>query len=101
MSHNFLILEKLKNIGQPCISECNIESNGTGPCAWCGTEGFCCQHNGAPKNGCDGFMGGQNEHECAEERKGILFNFSSPWGRKKYLTLKSNVKLFNIIYGYI
>ena len=60
----FLAKERLQNIGKDCWSECNHQS---GPCAWCGSEGLCCQ-KGTEENGCDGFIGGESHrHECVAE----------------------------------
>ena len=63
----FLLLEKLQNLGKSCLAECKEKS---GHCGWCGTEGLCCKRDGNSINGCDGFIGGVDYHECAKEIKG-------------------------------
>lgn len=53
------------NAGKDCWWDCNRQS---GPCGWCdagasGSEGMCCR-SGYIENGCDGVLGGSNNHTC-------------------------------------
>ena len=77
--HLLFLLEKLQNLGQRCWQQCQNDSSAIGskgPCEFCGTEGFCCRRSGnqvnGKINGCDGFMGGLNNHECAEIIPGMM-----------------------------
>ena len=52
-------------IGEDCWYECGKKQ---GPCAWCGSEGWCCTQKSGwtdTSNGCDGTFGGVSKHECA------------------------------------
>ena len=53
-------LGELDNAGEECWWECNKQQ---GKCDWCGTEGWCCRMNWKG-NGCDGSIGGANNHQC-------------------------------------
>ena len=51
---------ELANDGVDCWQGCNKKQ---GKCDWCGTEGWCCRMNWKG-NGCDGSIGGANNHQC-------------------------------------
>ena len=58
-------LVELENEGKDCWIECHGLQ---GPCAWCGSKGFCCTKKTDwtdTSNGCDGSFGGETRHECA------------------------------------
>ena len=86
----FLLLEKLQNLGKSCLAECKEKS---GHCGWCGTEGLCCKRDGNSINGCDGFIGGVDYHECAKEIKGKLITLQN----LKKLSLLFLLGISNII----
>ena len=50
----------LENGFQDCWNGCNKQE---GKCAWCGTDGWCCRKDRVG-NGCDGNIGGPNNHQC-------------------------------------
>ena len=50
----------LENGFQDCWDDCNKQE---GKCAWCGTDGWCCRKDWVG-NGCDGNIGGPNDHQC-------------------------------------
>ena len=56
---------KIENEGKECWDNCGRLQ---GSCPWCGSEGMCCRvANGNANrvgNGCDGYIGGRNRHEC-------------------------------------
>ena len=56
---------KIENEGEECWDNCSRLQGG---CPWCGSEGMCCRvANGNANrvgNGCDGYIGGRNRHEC-------------------------------------
>jgi len=55
---------EIANAGQDCWSSCGSVQ---GPCAWCGTKGYCCTKKSGwddTSNGCDGTFGGAGRHEC-------------------------------------
>jgi len=59
----------LLNKGEDCWSHCSRKQ---GPCAWCGSGGYCCTRKFGwtdISNGCDGTFGGQTKHECSKPRK--------------------------------
>ena len=53
-------LGELDNAGEECWWECNKQQ---GKCDWCGTEGWCCRIDWTG-NGCDGSIGGTENHQC-------------------------------------
>jgi len=50
----------LEHAGEDCWNGCNSKE---GKCDWCGADGWCCRQ-GSIGNGCDGTIGGQNNHMC-------------------------------------
>ena len=49
---------------EPCLDNCGKKQ---GYCSYCGSEGLCCTQNRTwfdISNGCDGFFGGIDVHEC-------------------------------------
>ena len=59
------MLSVLENEGKDCYSKCGDQQ---GPCSWCGELGLCCRiGNEYIGNGCDGKLGGQDEHECVRQ----------------------------------
>jgi len=52
----------IENEGQECWWNCGGQE---GHCWWCGVEGMCCRQ-GWVGNGCDGKIGGPNNHQCAK-----------------------------------
>ena len=75
-----------QNVGQSCLSVCDKD----GPCFWCGLEGMCCKR-GRIVNGCDGKIGGVDEHECAKEAPGGKM-FMPSFYNSLYLITISNRK---------
>ena len=60
----FTIDVEIANAGQDCWFSCGSVQ---GPCAWCGTKGYCCTKKSGwddTSNGCDGTFGGAGRHEC-------------------------------------
>jgi len=52
----------LNHAGENCWYNCNDTQ---GQCDWCGNDGWCCRKE-FYGNGCDGFIGGTNQHECVK-----------------------------------
>ena len=50
----------MEHADENCWNICNLIE---GKCPWCGTEGWCCR-KGRIGNGCDGSIGGNNQHQC-------------------------------------
>ena len=72
-AYHFLCLGSgLENGGQDCWGGCNKKQ---GKCAWCGTNGWCCRESWIG-NGCDGTLGGPNQHLCVLKPSGIFFKTS-------------------------
>ena len=46
--------------GEDCWNNCNYVE---GQCDWCGNVGWCCRKEWIG-NGCDGSIGGTNQHQC-------------------------------------
>ena len=68
-----------RNVGKPCHEKCEKD----GHCFWCGLEGMCCKQ-GRILNGCDGIIGGADEHECTAEEPGMMYlkNRLSAWSNQ-------------------
>ena len=59
----------VENEGQECWWNCGGQE---GHCWWCGVEGMCCRQ-GWVGNGCDGNVGGPNNHQCTKAPGGKTF----------------------------
>lgn len=57
------LIPQYKNLGEDCWGGC---SRREGLCGWCGYDGHCCR-KGRTGDGCDGQMGGANDHICVKK----------------------------------
>lgn len=72
----------LENMGETCWYPCDKKE---GACGFCGLDGVCCR-KGYTGNGCDGKIGGDDDHRCAskpEKTNGFIVGMESHHSNKK------------------